>query len=340
MKLRISILILMVTAFIFLVSPGETYAQLGYIHGEITAADGTPIKDAKIRIEGMNTARKYSLKTDKNGRYLHAGVNLQGIYRIIVEAEGFQTDYVEGVKPGFGRDDERGIHNFTLNPGEARKLAFEMTDEEIERIRKQNEEAQKNAEKLEAVREVFNAGVTAYNGGDYETAAKSFEEVIETDAEQPAVWANLGNCYSKLDDNEKAMNAYQKAIELDPENASYLQNLGSIYAAMGQADKARETYEKAATMSASLDPKAAAINYYNMGVTYINAGKNQEASDALKKAIELDPTHGESHYQLGIVNLGLGDMEGAIGELKKYIEIDPNGANVAVAQELIKQLGG
>jgi len=132
----------------------------------------------------------------------------------------------------------------------------------------------------------------------------------------------------------------KRRLELEPENASYYQNLGSVYAAMGQAEKAREIYEKAASMSSELDPKAAAVNYYNMGVTYINAGKNQEASEALKKALELDPTHGESHYQLGIVNLGLGDMEGAIQELKKYIEVEPNGPNVPVAQELISSLGG
>jgi Flp pilus assembly protein TadD len=340
MKLRISVLLFMAAALILLIPAQEAYAQLGYISGTVTNAEGEPIKDAKIRIEGLNTARKYNLKTDKRGQYIHAGVNLQGIYRVIAEAEGYMGDFIEGVKPGFTRDDERGIHNFTLRKGQANKMAFELTDEERARIQKQQEEAAQNAEKLAAVRETFNMGVDAYNAGDYATAAKSFEEVTTEDPEQPAVWANLGNTYSKLNQNDKALEAYNKAIELDPENATYLQNLGSVYAAMGQSEKAREIYEKAASISASMDPKAAAINYYNMGVTYINSGKNEEAAEALMKALELDPTHGESHYQLGIVKIGLNDMEGAIQELKKYIEVEPNGENVPVAQELIKQLGG
>jgi len=181
MKFRISVLMFVAAVFIFLVPAEKTYAQLGYVSGEVKAADGTPIKDAKIRIEGMNTSRKYNLKTDKRGRYIHAGVNLQGMYRVIVEKEGYQSDYAEGIKPGFGRDDPRSIVNFTLNPGEARRMAFELTDEERERIMQQQKDAEENAEKLEAVRGVFNEGITAYNAGDFISAAKSFEAVTEED---------------------------------------------------------------------------------------------------------------------------------------------------------------
>ena len=340
MKRTISLLVFSAIFFIFLVPAEEAYGQLGYLSGEVTAQDGTPVKDAKVRIEGMNTSRKYSLKTDKRGRYIHAGISLQGIYRIVVEADGYQSDYIEGVKPGFSRDDDRGIIDFKLTRGQVRRMAFELTDEEIERIKKQQEKAAEQAETLDAVRDTFNQGILAYNTGDFAAAAKAFEEVTLEDAEQPAVWANLGNCYSRMNENQKAMDAYNKAIELEPENANYHQNLGSIYAAMGQPEKAREIYEKAASMSVTLDPATAAINYFNMSITYINSGKNQEASEVLRKAIELNPKHGESHYQLGIVLIGLNDMEAAIAQLKKYIEIDPNGENVAVAQELIKQLSG
>jgi tetratricopeptide (TPR) repeat protein len=84
----------------------------------------------------------------------------------------------------------------------------------------------------------------------------------------------------------------------------------------------------------------AAVSYYNMGVTYINAGKNQDAADVLKKAIEMDPKHAESHYQLGITLIGLNDMEGAMEHLKKYVELSPNSENAPVAKALIEQLGG
>jgi len=109
---------------------------------------------------------------------------------------------------------------------------------------------------------------------------------------------------------------------------------------MGNDAKARELYQKAAEIGAAGDPKDAAMSFYNMGVTYINAGKNQEASEALTKAIKFDPTYSEAYYQLGLTLLGLGKMDEALTNLKKYVEMSPQSDNAAVAKELIKQLGG
>lgn len=331
----------MLGALVLILVPSENaFGQLGYVTGEVLDEAGNPVKDVVIRIEGMNITRKYKLKTDKKGKYIHAGVSMQGVYRVIAEKEGYQTDYVENVKPGFSRDEERCIINFKLRSGSASRLDFEMTDAEREQMRIQQEKAKEQAAKLEAVRETFNNGVTAYNGGQYDVAASAFEEVVQVDPSQGAIWANLGNCYNKLNQLDKSLEAYGKAVELEPENPAFLQNMGSVYAAKGETDKARELYEKAASFAAATNPADAAVNYYNMGVTYINAGKNQEAAEALEKAIELDPTHGDSHYQLGITYIGLNKMEDAIDHLKKCVELAPASENAAVAQELIKQLGG
>ncbi|HUV12380.1 MAG TPA: tetratricopeptide repeat protein [Acidobacteriota bacterium] len=339
MKSRISyglfLAVLMLVAF----PSQEAFAQLGFISGEVVDEDGKPVKDATVRIEGMTGSRKYTLKTNSNGQYVHAGVSIQGIYRIVIEKEGFEGDYVQGVKPGFTRDEERSVKNFTLKRGTPRQMAFEMTDEELEALKEQQEEAKALAERIEAVRETFNQGVTFYNGGQYEEAIKAFEVVLEADNEQPSVWANVGACYTKLEQYDKAVEAYEHAIALEPDNATHYQSMGSAHAGGGNGEKAREYYEKAASMSTELSPADAAVNYYNMGVTYINAGQSQEAADALKEAVELDPNHAEAHYQLGITLISLNDMEGAMDHLKTYLVLAPTGPNVEVAKALIEQLG-
>lgn len=335
------VFLLFVVVLVFTVSPDtQLFAQLGFISGEVLDAEGKPIKDVTIRIEGMDSPRKYKLKTNDKGVYIHAGVAIQGIYRVIAQKEGYTGEYVENIKPGFTRNEERGTVNFKLTKGEARKLAFELTEEEIRAIQQENKRREEQRAKMAAIQEDFNAAVAFYNAEQYEEAITSFLKVIETDDSQPVVWANLASAYHRMDNLDKALEAYDKALELDPGNSSYLQNKGSIYAALGEPAKARELYEQAASSSAQLNPKDAAINYYNMGVTYINAGQSQEAADALKKAIELDPDHAESHYQLGITLIGLGNMEEAISYLKKYIEISPGSENAQVAQALIEQLGG
>jgi len=340
MKSRLTRILFLVGLALLVLPGNEAYGQLGFISGEVVDEDGNPIKDVLIRIEAIDVNRKYKVKTNGEGKYLHAGVSIQATYRVIAEKDGYQTDYVQGVRPGMTRDEERGIHNFTLQKGTSSKLAFEMTAEEREALEKRRSEQEEQAEQMAAVREAFNQGVDLYNSGNFQEALKAFLEVTETEKTQPAVWANIGNCYSRLKQNEKALEAYDKALELDPENPTYYQNKGSIYATMGDAEKAQEFYAKAASMSETLDPVEAAVSFYNMGVTYINSGKNQEAADALKKAIEMDPKHAESHYQLGITLLGLNDMEGAMEHLKKYLELAPNSENAPVAKALIEQLGG
>ncbi|MEJ2721644.1 MAG: tetratricopeptide repeat protein, partial [bacterium] len=303
-----------------------------------TDSDGNPIKGATIRIESLDGNRKYKLTTNKKGQYLHAGIQL-GNYRVICEADGFKPDYIQPIRPGHTRDEPKAIINFKLVKGSG-KLAITMTDDEKASLQKRQEEAKKQAEKLEKIRGDFDAANTLFNNGQYQAAADAYQQILTVDAEQAVVWAKLAQTYTKLNNNEKAAESYQKAVEIDGSNTAYLQNLGSVYASMGQDDKARELYQKAAEIGAASNPKDAAMSFYNMGVTYINAGKNEEASEALTKAIKYDPNYAEAYYQLGLTLLGLGKTDEAIAQLKKYVEMSPNSDNASVAQELIKQLGG
>lgn len=319
-----------------LLTPAMT-AQVGRISGVVTDEQGNPLKDVVIRIEGMDIKRKYKVKTGKDGKFIHAGVGVQGRYRVIAEKEGYQTDYVEGVKPSFG--DDSGYIEFTLKPGQGGVLAFELTDEERAELERRNEEARKQRELFEAVRSTFEAGMAAYEAGDYELAESRFQEALQKDTSQKAVWANLANTQAKLGRNEEAIQSYLKAIELDPQDPALHQNLGNLYATMGDIDKAKEEYEKAANAGAAEDPATAAVTYYNLGVTYINEGKNAEAAEALQKSLEYDPTYAEAHYQLGLTLLGLNQLEGAVEHLKKYLELSPTGPNVETAKALLAQLG-
>lgn len=320
----------------------EAYAQVGQIQGTVTDAQGNPLEGVEITIQGMEVRRNYKVETNDEGKFFHGGVSLQGTYRVIAKKEGYQSTYAEGVRAAFRGSSEteegRGVINFTMNQGEAGKLAFEMTDEEREELKRQAEEARKAQEKLSRVREQLNTGIQLYNQGEYEQAIESFQAGIERDPEQPALWANMGNAHLRLRQFDQAVTAYEKAIALSPEDPVLYQNLGGVYSAMGDSDKAKEAYEKAATIGAGSDPKAAATNYYNMGVTFINSGRTKEASEALQKAVQADPSHAEAHYQLGLTLLGLNQVDQSVVHLKKYVELKPTGSDAEVAKQLIEQL--
>ena len=340
MKSKFIFSILVVVFVLTLIPAQELYAQTGYIWGRVIDVDGNPIPGVTVRFQSLKSNRKYTLATDEDGAYQHAGVYSIDTYRVIVEKDGYVNDFAEGIKPGANGSDVKCRSDFIMKKGAKRKLAYEMSDDELDAAREKQKEQKKKIAELEAVRGSFEEAVALYNSGQYELAIEGLKKVLEVDREQPSVWGNLAAAYAKMEQYDLALENYTTALTMQPENAAFYQNMGSIYAAKGNAEKARELYEKAASLSKDLSPKDAAANYYNMGVTYINAGKNEEAMEALKKAIDVDPTHGESHYQMGVVLLGTGDLEGAIDIWKKYLEISPDGPNAPTATELIKSLSG
>ena len=317
----------------------QIYAQRGNIRGTVTDEQGNPIEEVLIRIQSMGVTRNYQVTTDSKGQFFHAGLSQAEVYRVIAQKEGFQSAYAEGLKPSPGRDSEQGLADFTLSEGPAGRLDFELTDEEREQLREDAANAERRQQSAAEVRLNLEQGLQFFNQGEYEQALAVFNTALELDDQQPALWANLGNTYSKLNQDEQAIEAYQKALDLAPEDPTLYQNMGGLYASMGDTGKAQELYQKAVSLSAYGDPRDAAVNYYNMGVTFINSGKTEEAIESLTKALEADPEYAEAHYQLGLSMLGTGQMEESAGHLKQYLELTPEGPNAEVAKQLVEQLG-
>ena len=341
MKRRIVRSSLLALFVCFLLTP-QAYAQgeTGSVKGEVKDAAGNPIADVTVRIEGMTTGIKYRVKTGSDGKYVHTAVAVREVFRVIAQREGFRGDFVEQVKPGTRRSPNEGVVDFVLSPGQSGKLSFELTDQERAQMAAEVAEAKRLQKLMAAVRVEFNAGVQFYQQGQYEQAVESFKLGLAKDDSLPALWANLGNTYAKMNRNNEALEASQKAISLataETLDAGFFQSLGGIYAAMGDTEKAKEAYLKAAGMVAEGDPKAAAESYYNMAVTMINSGQNEAATEALNKTLEADPSYAEAHYQLGLILLGT-ELDQAVKHLESYLEAAPNGPNSAVAKELIGQL--
>lgn len=325
-----AVVVLMLAPLFF----GALQAQSGIIKGIVEDSQGKGIPDAEVRIMGMDVNREYKIKTNDKGEFLHIGVNLQGIYRIVASKQGYTGGFVQGVRPKLDRGGDP--IKITMDKGEQRQMSFEMTDEEIAKIKEEREKAKERAEKLSSA---FQGGIDSFNAGDFESAKAQFMEAAESAPDEPNVWGNLGQTHARLEEFEEAVKAYQKAIELKPGDANFHQNLGGVYARMGESEKAKAQYEKAAGLASASDPTAAADSYYNMAVGYINAGQNAEAAEALQQAIQYNPDHPQANYQLGLVLLNLGKMDECKQYLKKYIELDPDSADAATAKAILESLG-
>jgi len=307
-------------------------AQNRAIKGKVTDAEGQPIADAQIEIQGMDISRTLKTKTNDKGEYMYLlGIQV-ATYRVIVRKEGYLPDYEANVRPEIGVEVPV---DFTLTPGEDHKLPFEMTDEDLEKYKEQLEQQKERMKFSRAVKNHFNNGVKLSDSGMYADALVEFNQALELDSEQPAIYGRIAEAYAQLGKNDEAVANYRKAIELEPENPNLYTNLGVVLSQMGKTDESQEAFKKAAEMS----PDDAAKNYYNLGVTMINNGNMAGAVDAFRQVLAADPNYSEAYYQLGMALSGSQDtIPDAVEALKKYIEIAQKPEQVEIAKQIVSAL--
>ena len=319
-----AVLVLMVT--------GSALGQNRIIKGKVTNEKGELVVGAAVSIQGTDVKRDYKVKTDKKGEYFYMGIPF-GEYRIVVRASGYQPDFVQGVKPTMAEESEI---NFTLKPGASdAKLPFEMTKQEIESIKQENANAEKQKAATGEVKSIFEGGLALAQQGKYAEAAVEYQKALEKDPKQPYIYANLADALSRANKMNEALEAYNKAIALKPDDAAMYTNMGVLLGKMGKTAESQEAFKKAA----SINPAAAAQNFFNLGATLVNSGKSADAAEAFKQAIAADPNFAEAYYQLGICLSGNpATIAESIKALKKYTEIGKNAEQVEVAKQLVAAL--
>ncbi|MEO7651353.1 MAG: hypothetical protein ABIZ80_12885 [Bryobacteraceae bacterium] len=75
-------------------------------------------------------------------------------------------------------------------------------------------------------------------------------------------------------------------------------------------------------------PKSAE-EYYNLGVTLMNARKLLEAKQNLEAALRLEPAADHVYYALAVSQALSGEVSGAYDSLKRAIELQPRNRNIA-----------
>jgi Tfp pilus assembly protein PilF len=313
-------LAVLVAALVLAVAGAPLAAQsTGMVKGKVVDTQGTPVEGAKVTIEfldGMN--RRFETKTNKRGEFIQIGLQ-PGNYRVTAEKEkvGVQSFDVR-VRLGGAAE-----VNFQLTP--AGPGGRPMTKEE--------------AQKLEAFKKVFEAGVAASNAGNHEEAIARFSEALAMQADCYACQYNIGGSYAQMKAYDKAEEAFKKAMEMRPDSAEPYNALANIYNAQRRFDEAAKMTEEA-TKRAGADTTAAASpdQLFNQGVIFWNAGKIPEAKKQFEAAIAQNPNMAEAHYWVAMANLNEGNLAGAATHFEKYLELAPTGQYADQVKGVLSQI--
>jgi tetratricopeptide (TPR) repeat protein len=189
-------------------------AQTGQLYGEVVIqqADGktVPVAGATIDVYRTDISGKFQTKTDKNGKFIFAGLPFVGTYVVAASAPNARPDAISGVKAG--RDVN---YKLTLSSGDGRRLTEaeaktitsakpsgdgEAPKESAEDRKKRealeakNKEIMASNEKNKNINEIigrtFKAGNDALQAKRYDEAITQYDEGLAADAEQPAILTN------------------------------------------------------------------------------------------------------------------------------------------------------
>ncbi|MCL4401154.1 MAG: carboxypeptidase regulatory-like domain-containing protein, partial [Acidobacteria bacterium] len=296
-----------------------SFAQTTQAEGDVKGEDGQPLKGALVKIERKDIRGNYKVKTDKKGHYLHAGLP-SGVYRLTLEVDGKDVDMVDNVR--LGLNDPPKV-DFDLQAAKKRRDALQaaaeagtlskdqeraMSPEEraaMEKTMKAREEA---IRKNKALSDSYNSGMVALEGKNYQEAVDQFIKAAEVDPKQAAVWTHMADAYAGLSKGktgaefdaamQKCLDAWSKSVELAPSDPAIHNNYAL---ALVQAHKIPDAQAEL-VKAAQLDPPHAGQYYYNLGAVLTNAGQIEPATEAFKKAMELN--WAEAFYQYGVVLIG------------------------------------
>lgn len=122
-------------------------------------------------------------------------------------------------------------------------------------------------------------------------------------------------------DFAKAEASYRKAISKDPSNINAKYNMGNLYYGKEKSVNAEHRLKEAAEIAATKEEKHRI--YHNLGNSYMQQKKYQEAVDAYKDALRNDPTDEETRYNLALAKKKL-EKEGGQGEDQDQNNKDDN----------------
>jgi tetratricopeptide (TPR) repeat protein len=344
--------------------PAGLAQVMGSVKGVCKDVEGKPYAQAEVEWVGVETGRKYTLKTNSKGEYFSLGIT-PGKYNVKLSKDGKEIFHFTNFPVGA----DEVVLDFDMKKEQSTGAqAPGLTAEQRKQMEEQQAKVTKEKSTVQALNEKLNAYKAAFDAGDYETAIKTLDEANQMDATRDLIWFKLGDAYrmsapKQTDPAEKqkrfemAAADYQKAIELrtaseqaqkDPNNnatlAAYYNNLAETSARSNKIDDAVADYAKAA----QLDPPKSGQYLFNTGAVLTNAGRVDDAIAAFDKVIAADPTKADAYYWKGVNLVGKATTDksgkvvaapGTEDAFSKYLQLQPTGSHAEEAKAMLQYIG-
>ena len=175
----------------------------------------------------------------------------------------------------------------------------------------------------------MNRGIALTRVQRFRDATDAFAQALESGGDQdPELYFNLGNLHQERGLYEHAIDAYRTSLayrnSLDYDT---LLNIAAAYTFVHSYADARQTIERAITLNPD-DPRG----YLSLGLITFSEEEPDEALRIYDELIANYPGFAPAHYNRGFVLMRLGQRQEALDAFRTYLELDPDGPYVRQAQ--------
>lgn len=131
---------------------------------------------------------------------------------------------------------------------------------------------------------------------------------------------------------DEALSDLERVVRAAPDSAEAHHRLGATLERLGRPREAAEHYLEAGRVNTSTDRAARAT--YEGARLLAGSGQHERATEAFRKARDLDPSLLDARLGLGGLLLNRGQVEAAREEFRRAVEIDPDHAPARVGEAI------
>ncbi len=281
----------------------QDWKGTGRIEGVVSDESGAPLANVTIKADLPERGGGTTLKSDKKGRWVLAAI-AAGAWNLDFVAEGYETKMI-GVRL----------------PGESVRLPLVKVS-----LKKAGPppELKAAAEKADA----------AYKAGRFEEARAEYEKLLAMRPDLAAtIHQQIGFSYIQEKQYAKGLDQLDQVLAADPGNVAVRAIAAQAALEGGMMDRAKE-------LLAGLDETKITIPdvFFNMGVSFLNAGQVATAIDYFGKAIRVDPAYVDAYYRRALGYLGEGKTAEAKADFQKVVELQPEGEMAKMSRKALEQI--
>jgi type IV pilus assembly protein PilF len=167
----------------------------------------------------------------------------------------------------------------------------------------------------------YQMGISYLSSNNIQPAFVELQKALELNPNDKDVHEMLGIIYlDKLEDYPKAVKHFERALDIDGNFSEAANNLGSAYLSMGKFDKAIASYKRAIS---NPQYQNTAMALYNLGMVYYRLSKFDEAMDSYKESLKRFTNFFMPYYGLALCYNAKGQYGDASAAMARAVELDP-----------------